>query len=267
MTKAANLDEDIKKSKSTVPSVEKALDILELLANVGDGLTMNEMVDVLARTMGEIYRIVIYLTERGFLSHHPETSKYALTLKLFEMSHRHDPTERLIARALPLMERFATETEQSCHLGVLNGSNILVLASIPSPRPAGYSVRTGAFFSVERTSSGHVILAYSSEATQQRYIEAAGLDSAALQARFATIRENGFEDTPSTMITGVRNLCIPVFDSRGIAAAITTGYISQTDPKTSAKKTLAALRAAAAELSESLGFRISDSASIQKPLT
>ncbi len=67
-----------------MPSVEKAFDILELLANVGDGLTMNEMVDVLGRTMGEIYRIVIYLTERGFLSQNPETSKYALTLKLFE---------------------------------------------------------------------------------------------------------------------------------------------------------------------------------------
>lgn len=265
MTKAANLDDDIKKSKSAVPSVEKAFDILELLANVGDGLTMNEMVDVLGRTMGEIYRIVIYLTERGFLTQNPETSKYALTLKLFEMSHRHDPTERLIARALPLMERFAASTEQSCHIGVLNGSNILVLASIPSPRPAGYAVRTGAFFPVERTSSGHVILAFASEAAQHRYIETASPDNAALQARFATIRQNGFEDTPSTMITGVRNLCVPVFDSRGITAAITTGYISQADPKASAKETLTALRAAAVELSESLGFRRSDSTPISSP--
>ena len=257
MARATDHDEDAKKGKSAVPSVEKAFDILELLANVGDGLTMNEMVDVLGRTMGEIYRIVIYLTERGFLSQNPETSKYALTLKLFEMSHRHDPTARLISRALPLLERIAAATEQSCHLGVLNGSNILVLASVASPRPAGYAVRTGAFFPVERTSSGHVILAFSNEATQQRTLAEAYAPS--LRARFAAIRAQGFEDTPSTMITGVRNLCVPVFDSRGITAAITTGYISQADPKASAEDTLAALRAAALELSELLGFRVSDS--------
>lgn len=250
-----------KTGKSAVPSVEKAFDILELLAGVEDGLTMNEMVSALGRTMGEIYRIVIYLTEREFLRQHPDTNKYALTLKLFELSHRHDPTERLVSRAAPILERIAAQTDQSCHLGVLNQTNVLVLVSVPSPRPAGYSVRTGAMFPVERTSSGHVILAFSSDAQQKRFLERS--DPATrdrLSARLTTIRNTGYEDTPSTMITGVRNLCVPVFDSSGVTAAITTGYISQVDPHTSAEQTLATLRASALELSQSLGFRLGDSA-------
>ncbi|MGB5557677.1 MAG: IclR family transcriptional regulator [Paracoccaceae bacterium] len=264
MSKQADFDTDTspdsKKGKSTVPSVEKAFDILELLATPEDGLTMNEMVDALGRTMGEIYRIVIYLTERGFLAQHPDTNKYALTLKLFELSHRHDPTERLIARAVPILERIATLTDQSCHLGVLNLSNVLVLASVPSPRSAGYSVRTGALFPVERTSSGHVILAFSSAAAQQRYLDLPEVnDGQAVRDRLSAIHQNGFEDTPSTMIAGVRNLCVPVFDSRGITAAITTGYISQADPKASAKQTLSVLRTAALELSQLLGFRVGES--------
>lgn len=259
MTKQAANNDDTKKSKSAVPSVEKAFDILELLANVEDGLTMNEMVDVLGRTMGEIYRIVIYLTERGFLVQHPDTSKYALTLKLFELSHRHDPTARLIARAMPIMERIAKTTEQSCHLGVLNHNNVLVLASVPSPRPAGYAVRTGALFPVERTSSGHVILAFSAPHVQTGYLNSAGCADGT-DLRFAAIRESGYEDTPSTMIAGVRNLCVPVFDNRGITAAITTGYISQIDTKASAEETLSILRTAALELSQSLGFGIAEAA-------
>ncbi len=53
--------------KSEVPSVEKALDVLELLAEEPLGLTMNEIVLALDRTMGELYRILVYLSRRGYL--------------------------------------------------------------------------------------------------------------------------------------------------------------------------------------------------------
>lgn len=245
------------RSKSSVPAVEKALDVLELLAEAPNGLTMNEIVDTLNRTMGEIYRVVVYLTERGYLEHDADTSRYVLTLRLFELSHRHDPTERLIREALPKLERIAVRTNQSCHLGVLNRTNILVLASVQSPLPAGYLVRTGALFPVQQTSSGHVILAFSPEAEQRRYLshqsETVRKD---VEKRLARIRDQGFEDTASTMIHGVRNLCVPVFDTRGVVAAITSGFIGQIGGVTSAAETLAAIRTSALELSKSLGFNL-----------
>ena len=104
-----------KKEKSTVPAVEKALDVLELLAGSPLGLTMNEIVDGLGRKMGEVYRVVVYLADRGNEVQDAATNRYALTLKLFELSHRHDPTARLINGALPMLERIASRTNQSCH--------------------------------------------------------------------------------------------------------------------------------------------------------
>ncbi|WP_298356218.1 IclR family transcriptional regulator [uncultured Litoreibacter sp.] len=256
-----------KKSKVAVPAVEKALDVLELLARSPDGLTMNEIVDALGRTMGELYRVVVYLTERGFLQQSSDTSRYALTLKLFELAHTHDPTERLIAAGIPLLERIAAATRQSCHLGVLNRTNVLVLASVPSPLPAGYSVRTGALFPVDQTSSGHVILAFSKAETQDRYIgRLPKKEQTVVKARLERIRLNGFEDTPSTMIHGVRNLCVPVFDTRGVAAAITSGFIEQRDANADAQAALATIRMTALELSQSLGFLL-DSSPFETPLT
>ncbi|KUF09868.1 IclR family transcriptional regulator [Pseudoponticoccus marisrubri] len=246
---------DETRKKSTVPAVEKALDILELLTDAPAGMTMNEIVDALGRTMGEIYRVVIYLTERGYLRQDPQTSRYALTLKLFELSHRHDPTERLIHAALPLMERIAARTKQSCHLGVLNRENVLVLTSVQSPLPAGYAVRTGALFPVAQTSSGHVILAFSDADTQARHIARQPEDAReALRDRLARIRADGFEDVPSTMIAGVRNLCVPVFDARGVVAAITSGFIRQLGEGATAEDTLATIRLTALDLSRALGF-------------
>lgn len=246
---------DETKKKSTVPAVEKALDVLELLTEAPGGMTMNEIVDAMNRTMGEIYRVVIYLAERGYLQQDPQTSRYALTLKLFELSHRHDPTERLIHAALPLLERIAARTNQSCHLGVLNRDNVLVLTSVQSPLPAGYAVRTGALFPVNQTSSGHVILAFSDEDTQDRHIQRQPKrEREAIRTRLASIRANGFEDVPSTMIAGVRNLCVPVFDTRGVVAAITSGFIQQIGQGASAGDTLATIRLTALDLSRALGF-------------
>lgn len=245
-----------RKAKSSVPAVEKALDVLELLTEQPNGLTMNEIVDALGRTMGELYRVVVYLTERGYLQQDAGTSRYSVTLKLFELSHRHDPTERLIHAALPLLERIAARTSQSCHLGVLNRENVLVLTSVQSPLPAGYSVRTGSLFPVSQTSSGHVILAFSPEDVQERHLaRQPASDRKALKERLARIRQNGFEDTPSTMIAGVRNLCVPVFDTRGVVAAITSGFIGQVGEAATAEETLATIRITAVELSQSLGFR------------
>lgn len=242
--------------KSAAPAVEKALDVLELLADAPDGLTMREIAQTLNRAMGELYRIVVYLCERGYLAQNPQTNRYTLTLRLFEIAHRYEPTQRLIRQALPALERIAAATEQSCHIGVLSRANVLVLASAPSPRPAGYSVRAGAFFSVDQTSSGHVILAYSDAAKQQEHISRVSGAAAKklVRARFRRIRRDGFEDAASTMVAGVRNLCAPVFDSRGIVAAVTCGFIGQTDEKASPAEALRIVRAATSDLSHALGF-------------
>jgi DNA-binding IclR family transcriptional regulator len=242
------------RKKSAVPSVSKALDVLELLAEARPGLTMNEIVAALNRTMGEIYRIVVYLSTRGYIEQDENTGRYALTLRLFELSHKYDPTERLISNGVPLLERIAARTEQSCHLGVKNRNSILILASVHSPRPAGYSVRTGAVFDLANTSTGNVITAYSPESEQKRYLnklDKSERDSAV--ERLAHIRERGYEDRMSALVKGVRNLSVPIFDNRGIVAAITSGYIEQVDARFTPEDTLNEIISAAQELSKSLG--------------
>ncbi|MDD9746857.1 MULTISPECIES: IclR family transcriptional regulator [Marinovum] len=256
MSKIGIASKQAGRKKSGVPAVEKALDVLELLADVPQGMTMNELVDAMDRTMGEIYRIVIYLTDRGFLRQDQVSSRYALTLKMFELSHRHEPTENLILTASPFLERFSAQVKQSCHLCVLSGEFVLVLAASRSPLPAGYAVRTGGLFPIEHSSSGQVILAFSPEDVQQRYLASFGTQERQKATnRLARIRDAGYADSPSNMIAGVRDLCSPVFDSRGVVAAVATGYISQVSEAPGIESARTALASAAKQLSKALGFR------------
>ena len=240
--------------KSEAPAVEKALDILELLSETPKSMTMNEMTSALGRTMGEIYRIVIYLNKRGYIARDPDSDRYGLTLRLFELSHRHNPTDRLLQVALPVLEKVAFQTEQSCHLAVLYQTSVLILASVPSPRPAGYSVRTGSVFPLLTTSSGVVILSFLLPEAQSRFLSSFGpTEQTALSQRIQSIKTLGYEERESGMVHGIQNLSAPVFDRSGVVAAITMGYVGQINQRTGPREALREIINGANEITTALG--------------
>ena len=61
-------------------------------------------VDDLRRSVSEIYRMLAVLVARGYVMLDEESERYSLTLRMFELSHRHPPTNRLTAVAGQVME-------------------------------------------------------------------------------------------------------------------------------------------------------------------
>src|SRR5690606_10794944 len=55
------------KGRYAVPALDKAFDVVELLASTPGGATLNEIATRLGRSMGELFRIVIALERRGLL--------------------------------------------------------------------------------------------------------------------------------------------------------------------------------------------------------
>jgi DNA-binding IclR family transcriptional regulator len=69
--------------------------------------------------------------------------------------------ERLIAEALPLMQRYANDAEQSCHLSVYDRGNLLVIAQVDGPG-MGHRGAPGSRVGLVDTSSGRTMLAFQS---------------------------------------------------------------------------------------------------------
>src|SRR6201982_2202364 len=109
-----------RRSRYTAPALEKGLDILELLASVSEALTHSEIASRLGRTLTEVFRMLVCLEERGYISRTTPEERYQLTLKLFEILHQHHPLQRLIAQARPLGQRVAGETGQSCYAPMIH---------------------------------------------------------------------------------------------------------------------------------------------------
>ena len=219
------------------PALDKGLDILELLARQPQGLTRAEIVKEMDRSASEIYRMLERLVARQYVTRSLAGDRYALSLKLFALANMHPPLNRLINQALPVMDAFARQAEQSCHLGVYDRGNVLITSQINSPRGWSFSLHRGARVGLMDTASGHVLLAFSSADDAQRMRqEHTAVDGEVpitekkLQETLQGIRALGYLERDSQQSFGVVDISFPILGPDNHAlAALTCPYIRRID--------------------------------------
>lgn len=241
------------------PALEKGLDILELLASVSEGLTHSEIAARLGRSITEVFRMLVCLEERRYISRTGPDERYQLTLKLFEIVHQHRPLQRLVAQARPLVQRVASETGQSCHLAMLNNAEVVLVAQADAPGNMGFSVRLGANIDLLNTASGHVILAFQSEEVRTRALTAWRLRSrkpipTGLFRHLNQIRRRGYEELASYQVHGVVNISYPVLNQHEEAiAAMTVPFLARIGDSLGPPQVKEALSLASRTLSLAIG--------------
>lgn len=250
-----------RQTRYRVPAVDKALDILELLSTEASGLTMAALAERLGRTISEIYRTVQLLEARGYLERNADGDRYATTMKLFRLAHAMPRVHSLSAQALPIMEELARDIEQSCHLAVLDGLDILVIAQVDSPLPRQYSVTLGARLPVWEASSGNLLLAQLPEArletlfrSMTRIVAPEMLQQ--LRQRVAEIGSSGKEERESYFVSGLLTISRPIYNHFGTTvAALTVPFLHHKRVVVTPAEASERLDAAARKLSRELGYR------------
>lgn len=234
----------------SAPAVDKAFEIIDLVAGEMSGLSVTDMALRLDRSTSQIYRIVLALHRLGVLQRNEQTDRYELALKLFELATRHPPLQKLIYHAGPILTRLADETDQSCHLATVTSTSLVILAQADSPMPMHYTVKLGSRFPAMETSSGVVIAAHSAPNRQQMLF--AGFpepEQAAFRARFDAILKDGHERRGSDVTAGVINLSKAVLNAAGHPlGAITVPFLPQRRMRMEADAVLDKAVAAANEL-------------------
>jgi DNA-binding IclR family transcriptional regulator len=75
-----------------------------------------------------------------------------------------------------------------------------------------------------------------------------------LDERLDAIRSRGYDSGPSDTLSGVVDICFPIFDQFGVVAALTTVYLRQRDARVTITAARGILQQAAATISRSLGW-------------
>ncbi|MFM2057654.1 MAG: hypothetical protein RLY71_2039 [Pseudomonadota bacterium] len=248
----------------SAPALEKGLDILETLCRSEQPLSQKDIAQRLGRSVGEIYRMVACLVSRNYVTLVDENT-YSITTKLFELSHINPPTHRLLFEAMPIMQRLASELDQSCHLTVYGQGKQVVLSKVDTPSGMGFAVRAGAELDVLISASGRVLLAFQDEETRKLRIEESirrrpEQADPQIDQTLASIRSAGYESIPSVQVRGLYAVSFPILDTQGRAmAALTVPYAERIDQRQrkSIPEVIDSLGQAARTLSARIGGMVS----------
>ena len=250
----------VRTGRYSAPALDKGLDIIELLADQERGLSQSEIARTMGRSVGEIFRMLVVLTERGFVAQDVDTDRYALTTRLFEIAHRTPLIKRLTALAGPVMRRMTAAINQSAHLAIVADDAVLIVGQVDPPGHHVMSVRLGTRINIWQASSGRVILAFMDESRVEEMFERIPLPPGKtrdqLSMELARIGERGQEITDSFVARGIVNIAVPVFDHTGHAiAALTVPHLERFDDPVTFADCTREVVAAANALSQALGGR------------
>jgi DNA-binding IclR family transcriptional regulator len=217
------------------PALDKGLEILELLAGRTVPLAMPAIAQALGRSKTEIYRMLMVLEARGYIERGEHDDRYQITSRLFELGMRNAPMRNLHDAALPAMHELAETILQSCHLGVISGDHVVIVARVESPTAVGFAVRVGHRVPLLDSASGRVI--FGALPTQRqgeilKRLKASGPSKKAIDefvAQAGAAAKRGYLLEPSRIVPeGVRDIGAPIYDGEalGAVASLTVPYIA-----------------------------------------
>ena len=217
----------------SAPALDKGLDILEALCQSENGMTQQEIAAKLGRNLGEIYRMLNCLVQRNYVANYGNT--YTITSKLFQLSHFHPPTYRLLTEALPIMEELSRAISYPCDLRVYNNGVQTVIASIQPPNGLGFMTRVGSEIAVAPSASGLVLVTFQDPAIMELRIKESlpNKSEEEIEAFRAILREvstKGFASIKSNQYAGLHAISFPILDMNGYAmAAMTVPMLARID--------------------------------------
>jgi DNA-binding IclR family transcriptional regulator len=252
-----------KSSRYRAPALEKGLDILEVLAETSLPLSQVDLAQKLGRSQGEFFRMLMCLEERGYVSRESESGHYRLTLRLYELGHKQNPTNLLRNAARIPMEQLAEGIGQACHLSVQSGSTLLTLMERMPSRRICLAVGEGTTFPLSETLSGKLLLSQ----TKHEEVAAFLARDAVFQAKLPRerkailneieqIRSMSYVISESNLTEGVTDIATVVgVPGTDTLAALVIPYLSTAKQKKKDNtRYLEALQKCAADINRNLGI-------------
>ncbi len=214
------------------PALEKGLDILELMAREGTPMTPSQIATRLDRSVSELFRMILVLEFRGYIEQSSDGLGYELTNKPFSLGMARARVKALLEVALPIMRDLSREIDQSCHLGMASGDQMVVVARIENPGYLGFSVRPGYRRALVEATSGLVLFAFQHEAIRKEWADRfeSGAGNARLESflrQAEVVRNRGFAQAGSDFVQGVTDLSAPIMASTGCIAALTVPFVQR----------------------------------------
>ncbi len=96
--------------RSATTSIDKALEVCEVLSGVPRGMSLSELARSVRQPAPTVHRLLRVLKGRGYVRQDDETQRYGLTLKMLDLSFRSLGQSELRLHAYPIMREYVLRT-------------------------------------------------------------------------------------------------------------------------------------------------------------
>ncbi|MEZ5091278.1 IclR family transcriptional regulator [Nocardioides sp.] len=143
----------------TVRSVGAALEALEVLAR-HEELGVSALARELGVAKSTSHRLLTTLRHHGLVEQSPETGRYRLGMRLYELGHQAMTGNRLRSVALPVLAELRRRSGLTVQLAVPDGADVLYTERLETTLGVTLMQQTGLRLPAHTTSSGKAIAAY-----------------------------------------------------------------------------------------------------------
>ncbi len=214
------------KGLDNVQSLERALKIIDILAHSGKPMGVTEIGRLIGVHKSTAYRLVSTLRQFGYVDQDEETEKYFLGLKPLELSSI--IKERLDIKDIihPYLEELADKTNETVHLAVREGDEIVYIDKVESKHTIRMYSRIGARAPLYCTALGKCLLAFGPEELIRNWTSKDTLPQRTpntiktgkeLAEELKRVREQGYALDREEFEPGIRCIGVPVLNKKGRA--------------------------------------------------
>lgn len=214
----------MKKEAITVQSVDRALQIIEILQQIPQGLGVTELSHRLDVSKSTAHRLLMSLYNKGFVQQDHQTEKYMLGLKFIEVGQV--VTDNLDIRKLasPYLHQLTEITGETAHLAIMDKYEIVYIDKLESNATIRMFSNIGKRAPIHCTGIGKSIFAFLPDEKIEEVINEAGLrqftektltTKEKMLENIQLIRKRGYSIDDEEHEAGIKCAAAPIFNHHG----------------------------------------------------
>jgi DNA-binding IclR family transcriptional regulator len=139
-------------------SLERALDILELLASNREGLTLSNISSELDIPKSSALSLLSTLVHRKYAIYDKDSGKYRMGIKMFEVGSGYFRESDYMNDIMAAVTKLSKESDETIHLGVLDGRDVIYIFKTESSQPIRMVSSIGKRIPAHATAIGKALL-------------------------------------------------------------------------------------------------------------
>lgn len=247
-----------------VSAIIKANEVLEYLAAKGEA-TFTEIYTELQRPKSSTYKIISTLETLGYIRSVGSGSAYSLGTKLLEFGAKAGTQFDLVTEARPLVKRLSMDTQRTCHVGILDDSEVVYVVKENTHCLIRIDTWVGKRIGVYCTALGKALLAWKNEWEVSAILKEVVFekiapntitDKESFLKVLPEVKERGWALDDEESVKMVRCVAAPIFNQKGeVCAALSVSTITELDNYEEMLSITNKVVKCARELSEKMGAR------------